>query len=117
STSYRACARSSRRHLPTVSKSALPVIANHRERVKRTGIEPNPLLANRRARIGCWLHFDYIHLRHQFHPRSPVLDAALAAACVVYPVRLVEVGAVRRAGEQGAFADQLEVTPRQQRIA
>jgi hypothetical protein len=35
----------------------------------------------------------------------------------VHPVRLVEVGAVRRAAEQGAFADQLEVTPGEQRIA
>src|SRR5579864_4848685 len=48
---------------------------------------------------------------------SPNIGSALAAAGLVHPVRLVEVGAVRRPGEQGAFADELEVTPGQQRIA
>jgi hypothetical protein len=46
---------------PLFANLALPVVANHRERVKRAGIEPNPFLANRRAKIGCWLHVDNIH--------------------------------------------------------
>jgi hypothetical protein len=58
-----------------------------------------------------------IYIRYQLHPRAPVLDTAFATAGLVYPVRLVEVGAVRSAGEQGAFADELELTPGQQRVA
>src|ERR1700674_91966 len=82
--------------LPLVPDFALPVKTDHGDRVERARIEPNPLLTNWRTGIRCWLHFDNIHLGQQFHPGPPVLDSALAAARLVHPVRLVEVGAVRR---------------------
>src|SRR5262249_51898790 len=87
--------------LPLLPHSTLPVIADHGDRIERTCIKPNPFFTNWRMRIRRWFHFYDIHLGQQFHACPPVLDTALAAACPVHPVRLVEVGAMRRAAEHG----------------
>src|SRR6516162_2166240 len=82
--------------LPLFPHPTLLVITDHSERGEGTCVKPNPFLTNRRMRIRRWLHFDNEHLRYQFHPRPPVLAAAVAAARPVHPVRLIEVSAMRR---------------------
>src|SRR6185437_16053569 len=101
---------------PLLPHFALTVVTDHRERAQRGCMVPDPLLADRRARIHDRFHLDHVNLGHQLHPRAPVLHTALAAAGLMDPVGVVEVGAVMRTGEHRALANELEVAPGQQRV-